>query len=344
MTWGMVAIAGASLVGGAMSASGAKSAANSQVGAANRATDAQTNMFNQTVGLEAPFRSTGIGAMNKLSYLLGVPPGSGTASSMGGSGSSSSSSSSSMSPQAPTAGGWNGFPTISLDGSGVGAGSGGQQFVTVYQEDGAGNPQPVRIPVGSPSANQQFQAQSTTASGMANGDDPSSDPAYGSLLKPFGMDDFQLDPGIQFQLKYGQQALQNSQAAKNGVLSGGALKDLMGFNQDYAGLGYQSAFDRYMTNKKFTLGSLMDMTNMGQAAAGNTVNAAPSFSTGIAGTITGAGNAAAAGTVGAANALSGGIQGAGNSYFLNSLLNKGGSPSGTPAGGVIADDPIANYA
>lgn len=163
----------------------------------------------------------------------------------------------------------------------------------------------------------------------------------GDLLHSFGAQDFQMDPGYQYQLKYGQQALQNSQAAKDGVLSGGALKGLIGFNQDYAGQAYQSAFDRYNANRKFTLGSLLDMTNLGQSAASNTAQTGPGFSSGIAQSITGAGQARAAGSVGVANALSGGLGGASNAYFLSSLLNK----QNTPGAGVVSDgSSIADFA
>lgn len=157
----------------------------------------------------------------------------------------------------------------------------------------------------------------------------SASPDFGSLTKPFSMSDFQLDPGIQFQTQQGNLALTNSMAAKDGVLSGGALKALIGYNQGMAGTGYQSAFDRYMAGKNFTLGSLMDLSKTGQAAASGVTSAAPSFSSGISNTITGAGNASAAGTVGAANAISGGITGAGNGIFLNSLLKNGGGGGAT---------------
>lgn len=171
---------------------------------------------------------------------------------------------------------------------------------------------------------------------------PAPSAAFGSLLKPFSMEDFHLDPGIQFQTQQGNLALTNSMAAKNGSLSGEALKALIGYNQGMAGTGYQSAFDRYMAGKQFTLGSLMDMSKLGQGAASGVTSAAPSFSSGISNTITGAGNAQAAGTVGSANAISGGIQGAGNSIFLNSLLKNNnnadlGGPITTSAnpGGVF---------
>lgn len=153
---------------------------------------------------------------------------------------------------------------------------------------------------------------------------------FGSLTKPFSMSDFQMDPGIQFQTQQGNQALMNSQAAKNGVLSGGALKDLIAYNQGMAGTGYQSAYDRYMGNKQLTLSSLMGVAGLGQNAAANTGNNSATVSNGIAGTITGAGNAQAAGMIGSANALSGAAQGVGNSYFLSSLLKNPNADMGGP--------------
>lgn len=160
----------------------------------------------------------------------------------------------------------------------------------------------------------------------------SSAEGYGSLLKPFGASDFQLDPGIKFQTQQGNLALQNSQAAKDGVLSGAALKDLIGFNQGMAGTGYQSAFDRYMANKGFTYDALFKPANLGQAAASNTANTGANYAQGIANTTVGAGQAQAAGQVGVANALSGGLSGGANSYFLSSLLKNGG---GADLGGPI---------
>jgi hypothetical protein len=173
----------------------------------------------------------------------------------------------------------------------------------------------------------------------------SSQQGYGSLMKPFGMSDFQMDPGIQFQQKYGQQALQNSQAAKDGVLSGGAMKDLIGFNQGMAGTGYQSAFDRYMANKGFAYDSLMKEANLGQSAASNTANTGANYASGMSNTIVGAGQASAAGQIGVANALSGGINNASQMYFLRSLMGSGsGGGGGGGVGGAgmpLSGDPMS---
>jgi hypothetical protein len=185
--------------------------------------------------------------------------------------------------------------------------------------------QPHAAWAGAASPAQAAQAAASTAA--------SSDPAYGSLTRNFSAADLQEDPGIQFATQQGNLSLLNSQAAKNGVLSGGALKDLIAYNSGMAAQGYQSAYDRYMGNNAATYQRLMGMTGVGQAAASGTSSNAASMAGGIASTIQGAGQASASGTVGAANALSGAASTSGNAYFLSSLLKNGGG-SGTPGGPI----------
>lgn len=327
------AMIGSAVVGGAISAAGSKSAADTQANAANSATQSQRDMFNQTVGLESPFRNAGVGASDKLANLLGIAPSSvqqgaavgapgGAPAAYGGE--TADQIRARLQPQFMKS------PNVITP---VGADPEYQtQMPSDYSNvDQAGLDAAVQAEM----QRQQQQSIPTASTGglpSAPGASAAGGPGFGSLLKPFDMNDFQMDPGTQFRIKYGNQALQNSQAAQNGVMSGSALKDLIGFNQDYAGLGYQSAFDRYMANKSFTLGSLNDMANRGQAAAGNTVNSAGQFSSGISSTIQGAGNASAAGTVGMANALSGAATGSGNAYLLSNLLNGGNTKNNAQAG------------
>ena len=72
MAWVAVAVAGASLVGGAISANAAQNAADQQAQAAQNAQNLQTNMYNQTVNREAPFVQGGQAAQGQLDYLLGI--------------------------------------------------------------------------------------------------------------------------------------------------------------------------------------------------------------------------------------------------------------------------------
>jgi hypothetical protein len=142
---------------------------------------------------------------------------------------------------------------------------------------------------------------------------------YGSLSRPFTSQDYlnNQDPGYQFQLQQGQQALQNSQAAHGGVLSGSALKDLINYNQGVAATGYQNAWNRWNTQQNNTVSRLGSLAQLGESAASNQASGASTFAGGIANTITGAGANNAAGTIGAANALTSGANNAAGYYYLS---------------------------
>lgn len=119
---------------------------------------------------------------------------------------------------------------------------------------------------------------------------------YGSLTKPFTADDYlaNKDPGYQFQLQQGSQAMQNRSAAGSGALSGAALKDLMSFNQEYAKTGYDSAFNRYTTQQNNIFSRLSDIAKLGQNAASQTGAQGVAVGQQQSANTTSAGNAAAA--------------------------------------------------
>ena len=52
------------------------------------------------------------------------------------------------------------------------------------------------------------------------------------------------DPGYKFRLAQGEQALQNSAAARGVLRTGGTLKDILGYGQNFASSEYQNVFDR----------------------------------------------------------------------------------------------------
>ena len=66
MTWGMTAVAGATLVSGAMGSQAAKDAAKTQAKSADRATQLQREMFDKQVELQKPWQEAGEQALNKL--------------------------------------------------------------------------------------------------------------------------------------------------------------------------------------------------------------------------------------------------------------------------------------
>jgi hypothetical protein len=133
----------------------------------------------------------------------------------------------------------------------------------------------------------------------------------------------QNDPGWQFRLDEGRKAIERSAAAKGTLLSGGTLKDLTRWGQDYASneydkvynraLGeYQQAYGIYQNNQGNQFNRLQGVAGLGQNAAAMTGNAGSGYAQNASNTITGIGNANAAGQVGAANAWSQGISNIGN--------------------------------
>lgn len=91
--------------------------------------------------------------------------------------------------------------------------------------------------------------------------------ASGSLAKSFSASDFTADPGYQFSVDQGTQALQRSAAAKGGLMSGAALKDLSKYAQGTAAQEYQSVYDRYNTNQNNLYSRLAGVSTAGQGMA-----------------------------------------------------------------------------
>jgi hypothetical protein len=151
------------------------------------------------------------------------------------------------------------------------------------------------------------------------GGDPN-DPAFGSFTQPFDAAAFNQykDPGYQWRLQQGQQAVQNRNSAGSGALSGAAFKDLIDYNQGEASTEYGNAFGRYQTQQNNIFSRLSDIAHLGQAGAAG-VGAQGTTLAGNSGQLTSnAGAASGAGIVGAGNSLSDGATNA----WLWSQLNK----------------------
>lgn len=154
----------------------------------------------------------------------------------------------------------------------------------------------------------------------------------GGLLRNFGMQDFQEDPGYQFALDQGQRGIQGSAAAGGSLLSGATLKALTRFNQDTATNQYQNSYDRFNQNKTQNMNALFNMSGIGQQSAGaigsynmnannQIANNLNSLGMAKGGLLTQAGNAQAAGVMGGANALIQGIGGAVNQLGSFNAMN-----------------------
>ena len=156
---------------------------------------------------------------------------------------------------------------------------------------------------------------------------------------PFGVNQFNADPGYAFRLAEGQKALERSAAARGGLVSGGALKAATRFGQDMGSQEYTNAFNRYQTERQARLGPLQSLAGVGQTAANTVGQNAGTYGTNVGNLMTSGAAAEAAGRVGSANALTGGLSTYLNYNQGNSLLNAL-NRNQTPAGyGVPVSDP-----
>ena len=154
-----------------------------------------------------------------------------------------------------------------------------------------------------------------------------------SKYTPFGMQQFQQDPGYAFRLKEGQQALDRQAAARGGLISGGALKAAARYGQEMGSQEYTNAFNRYQAERQARLGPLQSLTGMGQTTAQQIGAAGSNMASNVGNAMGSAAAARASGYVGGANALTSGL-----GTYLNysqgqnmvNALQRGGGGGYTP--------------
>ena len=84
---------------------------------------------------------------------------------------------------------------------------------------------------------------------------------------PFGMQQFQQDPGYAFRLSEGQKALERSAAARGGLLGGATGKALTRYGQEMGSQEYQNAFNRYQAERQARLNPLQSLAGGGQTTS-----------------------------------------------------------------------------
>jgi hypothetical protein len=141
----------------------------------------------------------------------------------------------------------------------------------------------------------------------------------GDFNRSFTMADFVKDPGYDFRQAEGERGVEASAAARGGILSGGALKALARYNQDYASGEYGAAYNRFnndMTTRYNRLAGLAQTgqtaTNSGIAAGNELTGQLQTGVNNIASNNNAAANARASSYVNTGNAISG---------FLNSAAS-----------------------
>ena len=123
-----------------------------------------------------------------------------------------------------------------------------------------------------------------------------------SQYTPFGMPQFEADPGYSFRMSEGLKALERSAASRGILQSGQTLKDITRFGQDAASQEYQNAFQRYLTERQARLQPLEYRIGLGQAAASGQAANVGSSATNVGNLTTSLGNINSAGIMGQSNA------------------------------------------
>ena len=165
-----------------------------------------------------------------------------------------------------------------------------------------------------------------------------------SEYTPFGMSQFQADPGYGFRLSEGQKALERQAAARGGLISGGALKAAQRYGQDMGSQEYTNAFNRYQTERQARLGPLQSLAGVGQTSVNQLGAAGQNYANQAGEAIGQAGQARASGYMGQANALSQGLgqyMGYSQNQSMMNMLgqNRGGS---SPSNAQLADQYYLN--
>lgn len=116
----------------------------------------------------------------------------------------------------------------------------------------------------------------------------------GYYEQPFTMAQFHQDPGYQFDLQQGQQAIQRSAAVQGGLVSGGQLAALNNYSQNMANNEYQQALTNYQNQQQNSFNRLMSLTSIGQNANSTLAGAGQSYAGNVGNNLMGAANAQAA--------------------------------------------------
>jgi len=143
---------------------------------------------------------------------------------------------------------------------------------------------------------------------------------YGSLAKPFGMEQFEQDPGYAFRQAEGMKALERSAAARGLLQSGPTLKGIQRFGQESASQEYGNAFNRYQIERSARLNPLQSLMGSGQSATNVMTGNVGQSSQNEQANLMNAGQARASGYVGQANALSGALGSIGQAAASYPLL------------------------
>jgi hypothetical protein len=348
--------AAAAVVGAGISASAAGDASDAQAESASQANATnkqisdnqialQREQFNRSIELQEPFRQSGLNAQNKLNYLLGL--------SETGRGATDPEITAIRNRLLPQFTQYRNTPGLS--GSALDAAVNEEvakwaaQGITATDFDRS-NIRQAKSTGSSAEWTRDAELEAAVNAELAKSQAASGQPGaqggqFGSLMRDFGMADYQADPGYQFRQSEGEKALQRAASAGGRSDSGRAYKDLLRFNSGLASDEYGNAFNRFQINRTNKLNPLQSMAGLGQTSANTMGQAGQSFANSAGNALgnygaqasanaIGVGNARASGYLAQGNALQNAING-GVSAWRNSGYSGGSGFSGSGFGGGI---------
>lgn len=144
----------------------------------------------------------------------------------------------------------------------------------------------------------------------------------GQFNQTFNPADVTSDPGYAFRMQEGQKALERSAAARGGLQSGGTLKAISRYGQDYASNEYNNAYNRFSNDQTRRFNQLSSIAGLGQnansqlASSGmnglNSMNSAgQNYANNVGQNMIGTANAQGAAGIAGANAWSGALSNVG---------------------------------
>lgn len=308
-----IAAIGAALVGGAMSADASQNAADTQAQGGKAAANTQLGMYQNTQANMQPWLQAGNLSLEKLQYLMGIGD------PMAGARDAAAQAAGIKKPTMQDAEAEHLASHIKTFGRGYG----------VDSDMSAKQAQTQQI------YDRMMGEYNQQLSQLDVKPDPSFGSMYGSLTKPFGMEDFQASPAYQFNLDEGTKALNKAAAARGQYYAPATLQGIAKYSQGVASNEFQNAYSNYNTNMGNIWNRLSTLSGGGQNAAANLGTNATAVAGQVGNNITGVANAQAAGQVGAANAMNNGMSNAYNAYLTNQILSQN-QQSTVPAGGSNA--------
>jgi len=345
MSFGVVATVGATLAGAAITASATGDAVDAQTNATNQANALEREQFEYQKQIQQPYNQAGVGALNLINTGLGIAP----------QVESREQIRARLSGQNTGQGNNTSFSNLGQplrNSSGVGGTFGDvNRFLNNPQQAQAEQQQAIqaRQALGlsgdnSPEAQAKINAylQSNGSNQSQNASNPDLDAqveaeyqkqldaqksaqngsGFGEFNKDFTAQDFDVnkDPSAVFRQQEAMKALSRTYAGSGNFLSGGALKGITQYNQDFASQEFGNAFDRFNVNKTNRFNRLASVANLGQTSANTVGNAGQNYANNVGNNATNLGNSIGSAALYGGRQLNNAVQSVGNSignYFNN---------------------------